>query len=127
MHAGGARRNPLLALAAAAYGLGCAITLATLTIGPPHTGQLPGAMLLHGLDARVPMRMMLLAIAGPFVAVLALAPVLRRFDGAARWARIAAALALTSGLWSAVLDPANLAAAILIPLFLTVIVFVART
>ena len=116
-----------LPLAAAAYGLGCAAALATMTIAPPHPGQLPGALLLRGLDARIPMRMMLLAIVCPFVAAFALTPLLRRFDDARPWARIAAAVSLTSGLWMATVEPANVLAVILIPIVLTGAAFLTRT
>src|SRR5882724_4595544 len=117
------RMSPFLSLAAAAWGLGCAITLATLTIGPPHPGQLPGALLLHGLDARTPMRMMLLAILGPFAGALLLTPLLRRLTG---WSRAAAAIALAGGLWMATVEPANVPAVIFIPLLLTGAAFLAR-
>jgi hypothetical protein len=120
-------RLNLLPLAAAAYGLGCAIVLSTLTIAQPHPGQLPGAMLQRGLDARIPMRMMLLAIAGPFLAALLLAPLLKRFEGAQPWARIAAAISLTTGLWIAVIDPSNVLAALFVPLVLTAASFLARS
>jgi hypothetical protein len=116
-----------LPLAAAAYGLGCAIVLSTLTIAQPHPGQLPGAMLQRGLDARIPMRMMLLAIAGPVVAALLLAPLLKRFDDGKPWARIACALSLGTGLWIAVIDPSNVLAALFLPLVLAAGSFLARS
>jgi hypothetical protein len=117
----------VLPLAAAAYGLGCAIALAVLTIGPPHPGQLPGPLLLRGFDARTPMRMMLLAMAGPFASALLLTPLLRRLDDAKRWARVTVAISLASGLWIAIVDPANLAGVILIPLIAAGAAFLART
>src|SRR5258707_5555254 len=92
------RMSPFLSLAAAAWGLGCAVALGTLTIGPPHPGQLPGALLLHGIDARTPMRMMLLAMLGPFAGALLLTPLLQRLTG---WSRVAAGTALASWLWIA--------------------------
>ena len=117
----------ILPLAAAAYGLGCAIAFSTLTIGPPHPGQLPGAMLLRGLDARTPMRMMLLAMVMPFAAALVLTPQLRRFENGLRWARVAAAISLASGLWAATVDPSNLIAVVLVPLVLAAAAFLLRT
>ena len=105
------------ALAAAAYGLGCAISLSTLTIGPPHPGQLAGALLLRGLDARAPMRMMLLAIVLPFVAAFALTPLLRRFRRS--WV-------VASGLWIAIVDPFDVVAVVLIPVVLAAAAFLAR-
>ncbi|HJT18214.1 MAG TPA: hypothetical protein VJ853_12530, partial [Thermoanaerobaculia bacterium] len=105
------------ALAAAAYGLACAISLSTLTIGPPHPGQLPGALLLRGLDARAPMRMMLLAIVLPFVAAFALTPFLRRFR--ANWV-------IAIGLWIAIVDPYDVAAVIFVPLVFAAAAFLAR-
>ena len=105
------------ALAAAAYGLGCAISLSTLTIGPPHPGQLPGSLLLRGLDARIPMRMMLLAIVLPFAGAFALTPLLRRFRRS--WV-------IAGGLWIAIVDPYNVVAVLLIPLVLTAAAFLVR-
>lgn len=124
---GAHRTSLLLPLAAAAYGLGVAIVLAPLTLGPPQPGQLPGGMLQRGLDARAPMRMMLLAMGGPIIAALLLTPLLRRLDGAAAWARMALAASLAGGLWIAIVDPNQLVASILLPLMLAGAAFQART
>ncbi len=117
------RMSPFLSLAAAAWGLACAISLATLTIGPPHPGQLAGALLLHGLDARTPMRMMLLAIVGPFAGALLLTPLLKRLNG---WSRTAAGAALATGLWMATVEPDNILAVVFLPIVLAAAVFLAR-
>lgn len=115
--------SPLLPLAAAAWGLGCAVALATLTIGPPHPGQLPGGLLLHSLDARTPMRMMLLAMAGPFAGAFLFTPLLRRLTG---WSCVAAAAALASGLWMATVEPGNVLAIVFLPIVFTAAAFLAR-
>lgn len=73
------------------------------------------------------MRMMLLAMGGPFIAALLLTPLLRRLDGAAVWARIAVAASLAGGLWIAIVDPNQLLAATLLPLTLAGAAFLART
>ena len=73
------------------------------------------------------MRMMLLAIAGPFVAAFVLTPLLRRFESGRPWARVAAAISLASGLWIAMVDPTNVAAVVLIPIVLAGAAFLART
>jgi hypothetical protein len=120
------RRAPLLPLAAATYGLGCAVAVAMLVIGDPHPGQLPGGMLAHGFDARTPMRMMLIAMAAPFVAAFLLTPLLRRLDGARTWVGVAVGAALSSGLWIAVEDPARVVAVVFVPLVAAAALFLAR-
>jgi hypothetical protein len=113
------RRAALLTLAAAAWGVAAGVTIATLWIAGPHPGQLPGAMLAHGLDGRVPLRGALTMIIAPVLAVLAVRPLVRRAaaDGAAQtWALRATGIALLSGLWLALVDPFDSVSILFIPL-----------
>ena len=106
----------LLTLAAGAWGLGAGITIATLWIADPHAGQLPGAMLVHALDARGPLRAILSVIFAP----LAAAFLIRRFAahaaGSRPWALRAMLVALAAGLWLALIDPFDSIAILFLPL-----------
>lgn len=116
----------LLTLAAAAWGLGAGITVATLWIAEPHAGQLPGAMLAHALDARGPLR----GIVSVILAPLAAAFLMRRFAvhaAASRaWALRAMAVALASGLWLALIDPFDSIAILFLPLAACAALFLIR-
>lgn len=116
----------LLTLAAAAWGLGAGITIATLWIAEPHAGQLPGAMLAHALDARGPLR----AIVSVILAPLAAAFLMRRFAalaaGSRTWALGAMTVALASGLWLALIDPFDSIAILFVPLAACAVLFLIR-
>lgn len=119
----------LLTLAAAAWGAGAGITIATLWIAEPHAGQLPGAMLAHGLDARGPLRGVLSVILVTLIATILLRPIAARIasDGYARpWAVRAMALALASGLWLALVDPFESIAILFVPLVAAAALFLVR-
>src|SRR3954447_1259157 len=95
----------LLTLGGAAWGRGAGITIATLWIAEPHAGQLPGAMLAHGLDARGPLRSILSAIFAPLIAAFLIRPLAAGAGDVRPWAARAMAVALASGLWLALVDP----------------------
>ena len=72
-------RELVLLAAVAAWGLAAGITLATLTVREPPPGQIPSALsTLHGIDARAPLRSILLVTAGPILAALLARPYVRR-------------------------------------------------
>ena len=119
----------LLTLAAAAWGAGAGITIATLWIAEPHAGQLPGAMLAHGLDARGPLRAVLSVMLATLIAALLVRPLAARIasDTAVRpWALRAMALALASGLWLALVDPFESIAILFVPLTAGAVLFLVR-
>jgi hypothetical protein len=106
-------------LAGAAWGLGCGVALATLWFAPPHTGQLPGALLLYGVDAHAPLRMMLTVMLAP----LAGAAVGRAL---ARWQQPAMIAALLAGLWLAIVDPFDVVAVLFVPIVLIAAIWLLR-
>jgi hypothetical protein len=113
------RAEAALIAAAAAWGLAAGIAVATLFFAPPHPGQLPGAMLVFGLDARAPMRMMLAVMLAPFLAALLARPVARHVAADPRtqpWAVCAMVAALLGGLWLVLVDPFNVIAVLFAPL-----------
>src|ERR1043165_2039636 len=112
------RAEAALIAAAAAWGLAAGIAVATLFFAPPHEGQLPGAMLVHGFDARAPLRMMLAVMLAPFLAALVARPVARHVANDPRtqpWAVIAMILALLGGLVLVLVDPFNVIAVLFAP------------
>jgi hypothetical protein len=111
-------RELVLLAAVAAWGLAVGITLATLTVQGPPPRQIPSALsTLHGIDARAPLRAILLVIAGPILAALLARPYVRRVAGnAERWAIVAIAAALLTGLWVALLDPFDTLIILFVPL-----------
>jgi len=111
-------RELVLLAAVAAWGLAAGITLATLTVREPPPGQIPSALsTLHGIDARAPLRSILLVIAGPILAALLARPYVRRVAAnAERWAIVAIAAALLTGLWVALLDPYDALVILFVPL-----------
>jgi len=116
----------LLTLAGAAWGLGAGITLATLWIAEPHAGQLPGAMLAHGLDSHGPLRAILSVIFAPLIAAALIRPLAARAAGARTWAVYAMAAALASGLWLALVDPFETIAILFVPLVAAAALFLSR-
>jgi len=111
-------RELVLLAAVAAWGLAAGITLATLTVREPPPGQIPSALSTrHGIDARAPLRSILLVIAGPILAALLTRPYVRRVAASAeRWAVVAIASALLTGLWVALLDPYDTLIILFVPL-----------
>ena len=99
------RRELGLLAAVAVWGLAAGITLATLAIREPPAGQIAsGLSTIQGVDARAPLRATLCVILAPLVAVfLARGTVRRIATDSERWAIIAIAAALVSGLWLALL------------------------
>src|SRR5579859_5603821 len=109
-------REALLLIAAAAWGVAAAITIATLFIGDARPDQLPGNMAARNLDARGPLRgIEVLAIVPILVAVAARKPLRRVAEDAQPWAVIAVAAALIAGLWLAVADPFDSITILLVP------------
>jgi hypothetical protein len=115
----------LLTLAAGAWGLGAGITIATLWIAEPHAGQLPGAMLVHALDARGPLRAILSVIFAPLAAAFLMRQFAAHAAGSRPWALRAMAVALAAGLWLALIDPFDSIAILFLPLaaFATLFLF----
>jgi hypothetical protein len=111
-------RELVLLAAVAVWGLAAGITLATLTVREPPPGQIPSALsTLHGIDARAPLRSILLVIAAPILAALLARPYVRRIAGdAERWAVVAIAAALLTGIWVALLDPYDTLIILFVPL-----------
>ena len=111
-------RELVLLAAVAAWGLAAGITLATLTVRETPPGQIPSALsTLHGIDARAPLRSILLVTAGPILAALLARPYVRRVAAnAERWAIVAIAAALVTGLWIALLDPYDALIILFVPL-----------
>jgi hypothetical protein len=116
----------LLTLAGAAWGLGAGITIATLWVAEPHAGQLPGAMLAHGLDARGPLRAILSVIIAPLIAAFLIRPLAARASTARPWVVRAMAVALASGLWLALVDPFESIAILFVPPMAAGVLFLAR-
>lgn len=116
----------LLTLAAVAWGLGAGITIATLWIGEPHAGQLPGAMLAHALDARGPLRAIVSVILAPLVAAFLMRRFAAHAAGSRPWALRAMAIALASGLWLALIDPFDSIAILFLPLAAFAALFLCR-
>jgi hypothetical protein len=126
---GGRARNLALLIAVAAWGEAAGITMATLFVGEPHGGQLPGNMLLRGLDARGPLLAIEAVILAPLLALLVARPLIRRaaFDAQAkRWAFIAATLALLGGDWLVLADPFETAAILFCPPLLALLFLAMR-
>jgi hypothetical protein len=118
-----------LPVAAALWGFAAGVAGATLWIREPHPGQLPGAMLMHGLDGRAPVRMVLTVIAAMVIgAWLArpLAAFLRRDARTQGWVAPAIAASLATGLWLVLLDPFNVVAAVFLPLTAALALVLAR-
>ena len=111
------RRELGLLAAVAVWGLAAGITLATLAIREPPAGQIPSALsIIHDVDGRAPLRATLCVILAPLVAVfLARGSVRRVVTDSERWAIIAIAAALVSGLWLALLDPFDTIAILFVP------------
>jgi len=123
------RAEAALIAAAAAWGLAAGIAVATLFFAPPHEGQLPGLMLVHGFDARAPVRMMLAVMLAPFVAALLARPVARHVAADPRtrpWAVTAMVLALLAGLWLVLVDPFNVIAVLFAPLIAAAVFLLMR-
>ncbi len=123
------RAEAALIVAAAAWGLAAGIAVATLFFAPPHEGQLPGAMLVHGFDARAPLRMMLAVMLAPFLAALVARPVARHVANDPRtqpWAVIAMILALLGGLFLVLVDPFNVIAVLFAPLVVAAVFLLMR-
>src|SRR5437016_4652263 len=102
------RREIILQIAATLWGLASGITLGTLTLREPHPGQLPGLMLVRGLDSHGPLRSIVFVIAAVFAIALAAKPIARRVanDSHIRdWGVWAMAIALGLGLDLAIADP----------------------
>ena len=116
----------LLTLAGAAWGLGAGITIATLWVAEPHAGQLPGAMLAHGLDARGPLRAIVSVILSPLIAAFLIRPLAARASTAQPWVVRAMTVALASGLWLALVDPFESIVILFVPPMAAGALFLAR-
>jgi hypothetical protein len=116
--AAGRRWQLALLLAAGAWAEAAGVSVATLFVGDPHPGQLPGNMLMRGLDAHGPLHGIEVLIAAPLLVLLVAGPLIRRaaFDPRAqRWAFAGAVLALVGGVWLMLVDPFNTLAIVLAP------------
>jgi hypothetical protein len=100
------RRDLLVRLAAAVWGLAIAISLLPLWLGRPYSGQLPGFAKMIGFDARAPMRFALGLMLIPLLWTLALRPLLTLLasDDTRDWVRNAFASASAGILWFVIID-----------------------
>jgi hypothetical protein len=98
-----ARREMLLRLAAAAFGMALAVSMLSLWARPAPAGQAAGYMTAANLDAHGPMRFILTLIGFPFAAAFAFGPLARRMAGdeVQAWARNAFYGAVLITLWLA--------------------------
>ena len=123
------RAEGALIVAAAAWGLAAGIAVATLFFAGPHEGQLPGAMLVYGVDARAPLRMMLAAMLAPLIAALLARPFARYLLADPKtqpWAIYAIVIALLGGLWLVLVDPFNVIAVIFAPVVAAAVILLLR-
>jgi hypothetical protein len=124
-----ASASRLLPAAAASCGLAAGAAIATLWFAPPHPGQLPGAMLMHGLDGRAPLRMVITVIAATLAGAWLARPLeayLRADVRTQPWVAPAIAASLATGLWMALLDPFNVVAVLFVPLTAALALVLAR-
>jgi len=84
----------------------------------PPPRQIPSALsTLHGIDARAPLRSILLVIALPILAAFLARPSVRRIAADAEsWAVVAVSAALLTGIWVALLDPYDTLVILFVPL-----------
>ncbi|HEX2834032.1 MAG TPA: hypothetical protein VHW00_13555 [Thermoanaerobaculia bacterium] len=94
-----ARRERLLCLAFAAWGLAIAIALVSLWERPAPAGQLPGLATTLNFDAHGPFRWVAGLMLLPIVFVAALRPLARKLAGAQTWATHAVIAAVLFTFW----------------------------
>ena len=94
-----ARREILLTVAAASFGIGLALSLYPLFLQPAPPGQLPGYMTAKGLDARASYRFFLAFVALTVLLPLVLRRFLQSFLEARGWARNTAIASMVASIW----------------------------